>query len=464
MRERAMARWRAMGSPRTRRVLLVVLFVAFVLRVGWVAYAGVPPRFASDPEAYLLQGETIARGHGYVNPLVDIENVTRRAKHEPLKAASPASFYPPGYSVFAAGVIWLVWHTPIPDPDLVRAIGYVQAILGTLTVLLAFEIARKVFDSRVAIVTAAIVALYPNFVTTTATLQLETFFIFLTLATFIVLLPVATRERPRLRRLVAGGAMVGIVALVRPTIALLLVALLAVRMFARLPRRETLRSLGIVALVMVAAVAPWTIRNQLRLHAFVPISTGIGPTVCVSRNDEATGALDTGIIFRNCEPHRDFSSPAALDVATNNYGTRHAIDWVIAHPQPELRMWFWRTYLAFREDSSGIGDIRSTMNTRWADVLTSASDAASYVVLAFGAIGFVVVVRRRTRGRLFVAATAVALSSVPIILYGDPRYRVPAEPFFAILAAAGLVAALTGAMTPERRAPLSVGEARRDLA
>jgi 4-amino-4-deoxy-L-arabinose transferase-like glycosyltransferase len=441
-----------MGSPRTRRILLVVLFVAFALRVGWVAYAGVPPRFASDPSAYLLQGETIARGHGYVNPLVDIGNATRRANHEPLEASSPASFYPPGYSYFVGGVIWVVWHTPIPDTDLVRAVAYVQAILGTITVLLAFEIARKVFDSRVAIVTAAIVALYPNFVTTTATLQLETFFVFLVLATFLVLLPVATRDRPRLRRLVAGGAMVGIVALVRPTIALVLVALLVARVLARVPRRETLRSIGILVLVMIAAIAPWTIRNQLRLHAFVPISTGIGPTVCVSRNDEATGKLDTDLMFRKCQPHGHYTSPAALDVATNTYGTRRAIDWVIAHPQQELRMWWWRTYLAFSDDSSGIGDIRSTMDPRWADVLSSASDAASYVVLGFGAIGLVVVARRRTRGGIFVALTALALATVPIILYGDPRYRVPAEPFFAILAAAGLVAALRGATTPAPQA------------
>jgi hypothetical protein len=376
MRDRALARWRAMGSPGTRRVLLVVLFVAFALRVGWVAYAGVPPHFATDPSAYLLQGETLARGHGYVNPLVDIANVTRRANHQPLEPASPASFYPPGYSVFVAGVIWVVWHTPIPDTDLVRAVGYVQALLGTISVLLAFEIARRVFDARVGIVTAAIVALYPNLVTTTATLQLETFFIFLTLATFLVLLPVANRERPRLRRLVAGGAMVGIVALVRPTIALLLVALLAARLLARLPRRETLRSIGILGLVMVAAVAPWTIRNQLRLHGFVPISTGVGVTVCVSRNNEATGALDTDLMFRKCQPHGNYSSPAELDVATNTYATRKAINWVIAHPQQELRMWFWRTYLAFSDDSSGIGEKLGTMYPRWADVLASPSDAA----------------------------------------------------------------------------------------
>ena len=124
----------------------MILFVAFALRVGWVAYAGVPPRFASDPAAYLLHGETFARGHGYTNPLVEIENVVRRQKHQPLLPSAPASFYPPGYPLFVGAVVWTVWHTPIPDTDLVRSVAYVQALLGTITVLLAFEIARRVFD------------------------------------------------------------------------------------------------------------------------------------------------------------------------------------------------------------------------------------------------------------------------------------------------------------------------------
>ena len=61
-------------------------------------------------------------------------------------------------------------------------------------------------------------------------------------------------------------------------------------------------------------------------------------------------------------------------------------------------------------------------------------------MLALAAAGIVVTFRRRDRGARFVALTALALSTVPIILYGDPRYRVPAEPFFAILAAAGACA------------------------
>ena len=166
-------------------------------------------------------------------------------------------------------------------------------------------------------------------------------------------------------------------------------------------------------------------RNAVRLHAFVPVATGIGPTLCVSRNAEATGALDTTLMYRYCQPHRAFATPADLDVATSNYGTRRAIDWVVHHPVDELRMWGTRTRLAFRDDTSGLADTRETMTHGWADLVTFVSNAASFVVLAFAALGAVVVLRRRTRAALFVLFAALLLATQPIILYGDPPLSRP---------------------------------------
>ena len=441
------ARWRALGSPKARRILLVVLFLAFVFRVAWVAYAGVQPRFASDPSAYLLQGEVLARGEGYVNPLVDIANAERRAHHEPLEPASPASFYPPGYPAFVGSIVWVVWHTPIPDHAVVRTVGVIQAVLGTISVLLAYAIARAAFGTRVALLAAALVAFYPNLIATTATLQLETVFVFLTLMTAYVLLPVATGDHPSVARLVSGGLLTGVVALVRPTVGLVIVALLVTLLVARVPASTLLRSVGVVVLLMVVALVPWTVRNEIRLHAFVPVSTGIGPTLCVSRNSEATGKLSTDLMYRKCQPHRHFASPAALDVATNSYGTRRAVDWVIHHPLSELRMWGTRTRLAFRDDTSGLADMREQMSHFWSDTATFVPNAVSFIVLGLAAVGAVVVIKRRSRAAVFVLLTALFLSTQPIILYGDPRYRVPAEPFFAILAAAGAYALATTSST-----------------
>jgi hypothetical protein len=244
------------------------------------------------------------------------------------------------------------------------------------------------------------------------------------------------------------GGLTGLVALVRPTIGLVVVALLVTLLVARAPTAALFRSVALVLVAMLLALVPWTVRNAVRLDAFVPVATGIGPTLCVSRNAEATGALDTDLMYRYCQPHRDFATPAALDVATSNYGTRRAVEWVVDHPPRELRMWGTRMRLAFRDDTSGLADTRETMSRGWANLITFVSNAASFLVLAFAAVGAVFVLRRRTRAALFVLFVALLLATQPIILYGDPRYRVPAEPFFAMLAAAGFGATIS-TLSPE---------------
>src|SRR5207237_10485873 len=126
-------------------------------------------------------------------------------------------------------------------------------------------------------------------------------------------------------------------------------------------------------------------------------------------------------------------------------------EWVIHHPLSELRMWGTRTRLAFRDDTSGLADMREQMTQGWSDIATFVPNAASFVVLGLAAVGAVVVIRRRSRAAFFVLLPALALATQPILLYGDPRYRVPAEPFFAILAAAGLVWATRRGSRPRLR-------------
>jgi 4-amino-4-deoxy-L-arabinose transferase-like glycosyltransferase len=307
-------------------------------------------------------------------------------------------------------------------------------------------LARRAFGVRAGLIAAAIVAVYPNLITTTATLQLESVFVVLSLAAVVVLLPAADGSDRGRSRMIAGGVLLGLVALVRPTIGLLLFALLATWLVARRPWREIVAALAIVTAAMVVVVAPWTIRNAVRLHAFVPMSTGIGPALCMSRNPEGTGALSIPILERECQPKRFPGENAGqFDVAVNKYATSHAIKWVEHHPASELRMWLTRTNRAYQHDTSGLDDYRSSMNPGSYRLAARVSDWVSYVVLALAAVGAVVVVRRRRSGGIFLLTSALSFAVVPIILFGDPRYRVPAMPLFAVLAAVavdGLVEAI----------------------
>ncbi len=125
----------------------------------------------------------------------------------------------------------------------------------------------------------------------------------------------------------------------------------------------------------------------------------------------------------------------------NQYATSHAIRWVVDHPLEELKMWWTRTELAYRHDTSGLYAPNLSASAR--RTASTLSDVVSFVVLALAALGAVVALtKRRTAAAVFLIGATVAFAAVPIVLFGDPRYRVPVEPLLAVLAAAALAAAI----------------------
>jgi hypothetical protein len=104
-----------------------------------------------------------------------------------------------------------------------------------------------------------------------------------------------------------------------------------------------------------------------------------------------------------------------------------------------LQMWWRRTDLAYRTDTSGLYAPDLTGNAR--RNLTTLTNVVSFVVPALAAVGAVVTLAKRRRpAAVFLIVATLALAAVPIMLFGDGRYRVPAEPLFAVLAAAALCA------------------------
>jgi 4-amino-4-deoxy-L-arabinose transferase-like glycosyltransferase len=379
-------------------------------------------------------GAGLARGDGYTNPYARLDNLIRERDGLEPREVPATAFYPPGYPAFVGSIVWVVLHSPIADDDAVLAVGFVQALVGALTVFFVFLLARRVFDARVALLAAALVACWPNLIATTATLQLETVFVALALAVAVACVPLVTADPPSTGRLVLVGALTGMVALVRPTVGLLLVAALATRVLARRPWRETLVVTAVLAGTVALVVLPWTVRNAVRMDAVVPLSTGIGPALCQSRNADATGRLDIEILEAHCAgAHSD--NAAEQEVADNTASTRRAVRWVASHPVDEVRMWWWRAKYAYEHDSDGFSLIESDVAPSTYDRITRTADALSFVVLALGLAGIVLAFLARRRAAAFVALSTLLFAAVPIMLFGDPRYKVPATPLFAILAA-----------------------------
>jgi 4-amino-4-deoxy-L-arabinose transferase-like glycosyltransferase len=433
---RARAWWTNTYSPRERRWLTVIVLVAFAVRLGWVLFAARAP-VVGDPVAYMFQGEVIARGGGYVS-FVSAITFSRHL--------APTAFYPIGYPATLGGLFWIVLHSGLPH-NFPKAVGIFQALLGVATVLLMGELARRVFGNRVALLTAAVVALWPNLVFYAADAHVETVFVFLVAAALVVIVRPWPEGTVSWSRVVAFGVVLGLAVLVRPPVLMLLPVLLISWVVAGATWRRAVAQVALATLIVGVVVTPWLVRNTVVMHATV-FSTGIGDALCNGRHPGATGRFESTKKYCT-DPDRERGlSVTELEVARNRENTNKAIRFVFDHPLDEVSLWFRRGYYAYRDDHEALSPGRSDRGyplygSRVLDVLEAGADAYYGIAAVLALFSLPVFLRRRGPNRaqrlcLLLAGAQAAI--VPFLLFGDPRYKLPALPFVAVGAAVTLSA------------------------
>ena len=205
------------------------------------------------------------------------------------------------------------------------------------------------------------------------------------------------------------------------------------------------RSLGgAVALLVAAAVvviAPWTIRNAVELHAFVPISTETGITLVGTYNREAAeyAPVPYKWIFyiRLPEDQALFHNAGRYtEVALSNRLVSQTLSYIGAHPLAPLdvswhnlqRMLELEGTAAWHDSALAIGLSVSTAQTG---------------VIAFWILGCLALLgaftRAARRGPRWLWAVPVLMAlSVLFVNVETPRFREPVEPFLVLLAACAL--------------------------
>jgi hypothetical protein len=420
---------RAGAWVRANPVLTVIVTVAFALRLGWVLYVDVEApvawQLSGDQFSYYTYGRQIADGIGY----------------ESYITGEPTAYYPIGYPAILAALFFVVGHTPLPD-DYVLAANVMHVVLGTASVVLGYLIGRRLLGRVAGLVAAGILAVFPNLVFQVASFQLEVTFIFLCLAALaIVVLHDWATGPPSTPRLLAFGAVLGVSVLVRPFSIWFVGALLVAALAAHLGWRRSLAVAAIPLAVVVVMSVPWTIRNAIRMDAFVVTSTNTGDTLCLDRFDGATGE------FRFAD-HEGCSDPNLPEVERNNASTRMAVRWVIDHPGREIVQIGRRARLMYGSDHDGVEAVNTlgggpVMADATARRLSRLADASFRVVGVLAAVGLVVLLGRANRRRPEVLVLLLSIASlvvVPLLLWGNPRFHLPVSPFLAILAGVAVAA------------------------
>ena len=413
-------------SQRDRRWLVAIVAVGALLRIAWIVYANRPPVTLIDPSFYTLYADRIADGHGYTLP-----------------DGSPTAYYPPGYPIALGVVVWVVRLVAAGD-DVAAIAGWFNLLLGLATIVLVFELARRVFDdTRTGLVAAAVVALWPNLVFHTAVALTETLFNLLVVAALLVLVGRGWHDRPSTRRLVGFGLLLGASILVRPISVFLVLAL--VWAWARPAGWGWRWALTRGALVTAAAfvvIVPWTIRNVRAMDAPVLISTNFGDNFCIGHHEGAKGGFSlTPDCFAG--DFNDLERPE-FEIERNSVTARRGIEYLLDHPIDEVRLVGWRAVRTFENDHDAVRAAESYgADAFMSDGARTAWKAAAnvfYAVVGLVAVaGLFLVDRRRDPRRSLLLWSMVALIVPPLAFFGDPRFKLPVVPFLAVLAAVTVV-------------------------
>lgn len=427
-------------TSRTRVWLAVVLIVAAGVRIAWSVYAARPPsQSLHDPNFYLLYGEQIARGHGYVVPF----------------GQGPTAYYPVGYPIVLAIVDFVLIHTVGDHP--IGAAAAINVLCGVAAVALVFLIGRRLANDAVGLVGAAITALYPNLVYHTAAALTETVFnaVFLLLVYLVVSAPWAQRHFER-RRLVALGVLLGVCILIRPVAAPIVGALFVAWLLAGFGWRRSLLYSGALVGIAVLVVSPWVVRNIRVMHT-VTLSTNTGDNLCMSRHVGASGTFD----FNGNACFIGFENVPRPEGETerDSRNRRLAVDFVRDHPGEEVKLWFKRIYQTFRADWDGVWAVESYgdnafLSDSTRQTLRWLGTDYYFATLGLSMVAGVIVARRREQRDArwaFIPLAIIAIVVVPVVTtFGDTRFKVPALPLFALLAAVPIVAVAERASSRRR--------------
>jgi 4-amino-4-deoxy-L-arabinose transferase-like glycosyltransferase len=423
---------RLWADPRYRWLLLLFV-LALAVRVVWVLYSHKAPDGLHDQVAY----DSLARGildrRAYINPWLDV----------------PTAYFPPGYpaalavvyGVFGRGALWG---------------GMFNALLGAGTVVITYELARRLLGPSVARVAGLLLAFFPNQVFYTGTLLSEVLFTFLLMAGLLVLMAEPwPREGISLKRLALAALFLGAATMVRAIVLIIPVALLIYWLWVFPNRSRVLAQVGVVLLVFAAVILPWTIRNAVTMHAFVLISTNSGDDFCLGHNEAANGQF---VFSGPCYEGYDGIPERDLEIAGYREGLRRGMEFIINHPADELGLIFERAYYLVYTDNDGLFADEHYGSTPFIkeelrDQLRTAADACYFATIGLAALGLLYWLRRREPRRTFCLIVIACILAAPLAFFGDPRFHFPVIPLLCILAATGIVAAWRA-----RELPLSAGE------
>lgn len=402
---------------KNKKILLLILILCLLLRLVWIFVLS-PIELTDDPKAYDSIAKSMVQGEGY---------------HEEGKRA----FRPPGYPYFLAALYSVFGAHPLP-------VRLVQAILALITCLIIFLLGKKLGGERTGLWAAGFFAVYPQFIRYSGNLYVETLFILLFLSALVSLFDAV--QKPSFSRSMMAGFLLGLSALVRE-IALFMI--LPILLWALLTKKDssekTQRRKGLITLVVffVLTISPWTLRNYLLFHSFIPISTNGGFNFYMGNNPQATGEYNSDIDTKIKWPFPLSSETPeellSLEVEAAKTGYKKGINFIIQNPAHFFQLALKKFAVLWRPPTYNL-NLRENFNETIFRILW----LISYLVLLILAFpGMWISLKKFGREWTLFHLLIFSVTGVHMLVFSATRYRLPLIPLLMIFAALTIDSART---------------------
>jgi len=403
-----------------------------LLRIGVVAADG-GYRPTNDAFEYDYYARSVAAGEGY-------------GRSGYLLQGGPAAVRGPGYPYLLAGVYAVSGNS-------ITAARVLNAVLGALSVLLVYLIAKRVWGRRTGLVAAALAAAFPPLVLLSRDLVSESLFIPLELAAVLCVLNFR-RSGGAWKWAMAAGALCGLATLTRNTGFVLMIPIA----FGLLSGRR--RSLGPPAAAIACAavvISPWLLRDAAEFGRFVPVTTSGGIAVSGTYNEASYADSASHGAWRDPQIVPEFThlfvEPGRDESEVDQILRREALAFAWQHPGYVAETSAWNFLRLFEISGGSVVDQRGrTVSDRGIGSTNPIAERIGLAIAcALSLVGGLALVRSRmaARGRgtapslptgpAFLWLVPAAMIAIAIPIAGGPRYRLPADPFLMMLAAIGVL-------------------------
>jgi 4-amino-4-deoxy-L-arabinose transferase-like glycosyltransferase len=302
----------------------------------------------------------------------------------------------------------------------ITAFRFFQALLQTLNILIIFFIAREIFNSKIALLSCIIDAIYIPEIYNAGTILTDMVFKFLLL--LLIYVSICAFKSKQVSHYISCGVLLGLSCLFRPTIALYPLILFIMWLLYRYTFKEILKFTLIISTTLIIVMSPWWIRNYIQFDRFIPLTLSSGnPFLQATYINYDQTKNYTPLLS---EPGNDEIKKNEIELATGKYRLKQYFK------ETPLQYIYWYSIGKSYHLFSVPFYFKAIFNI-------SGYSAMDFhrLILFLGMVGMVFTIKKKNYLGISIVLTIVYFFVVHIPYFEYSRYAYPIMPLFIILSA-----------------------------